>query len=341
VSATRCAYETCIDPEEIGCNRGFLLEDCEFWKKDIQASSDGGQIGERTALEPTAEAASVAANGHRLLRLPWTGNSLGLRDLELVTACNPATVIGVIGPFNSGKTTLLTLVYLLIQRGERLASGTFAGSLSLIGWENLAANLRWQKGASGPRFPPHTARFAGRQPGMLHMAIRDTSESRRDFLFTDPPGEWFGQWAQKEDSSGAEGARWIHRYADRFLFLADREALSSAERGKARDALRDLARRVSPGLRGRPVAVVWTKSDQRVPSVIEKDLRNCFAMEFPDHAEFRVRMRFGNETRSEVEEPCLALADWAFASRLRPRGREFALPVHDESDFFLAYRGRS
>lgn len=337
----RCTYDVCLDPEEIGCNRGFLLAECEYWQR-----REGNETSENDTRQGSSIPGELERNQSssdkkdRLLRLPWTGNSLGLRDIELVTACRPATVVGVIGPFNSGKTTLLTLIYLLIQHGERLKSGIFAGSLSLGGWENLAASLRWTQSLGGPTFPPHTSRTAGRRPGMLHLVLNDLSKTRRDFLFTDPPGEWFSEWALKEDAKGAEGARWIQQHGDLLLFLVDREALSLPERGKARDALRDLARRVSPGLRGRSLAVVWTKSDVQVPSIIEQDLQNCFATEFPGHAEFRVRMRFGNEPRTDVEEPGLSLIDWIFTVEPLSTRTTLDIPVRDQSDLFLAYRGQ-
>jgi hypothetical protein len=248
-------------------------------------------------------------------------------------------MVGVVGPYNSGKTSLLTLIYLLIQRGEQASFAKFAGSWSLIGWETLAANFRWGKGEVGPTFPPHTSRGAGRRPGLLHLAIRDDQNNRHDLLVTDPPGEWFSQWANNVSAEGAEGARWIDARADRFLFLVDREALSTAERGKERDKLRDLARRLSSGLRGRPVTVVWTKSDIEIPSTIELDLRDCFKGEFPGHAEFHVRMRFGNEERSQVEQPCLELMTWIFAPPKKSIDELTPVLRYDSTDLFVAYRG--
>jgi hypothetical protein len=336
-----CALETCLAPEEIGCNRGFeFLEDCPKWTGgQRQESSSENNNPDPQAIQ--RETKSELLIDGRQLRLPWTGNSLGLLDLELVTACNKTTLLGVVGPYNSGKTTLLTLIYLLIQRGEQSAIGIFAGSYSLIGWENLAAHFRWRPGEGGPTFPPHTSRMAGRRPGLLHVALRDRQNIRHDFLFTDPPGEWFNVWAQKESAEGADGARWVQQHADRFIFLVDREALASNERGKARDAFRDLARRLSVSLRGRPVAVVWTKSDISVSATIEHDLRDCFAIEFPGHSEFHIQVRFGDEKRDVVEEPCLRLMKWAFARDQKTRRIPLALPIYDESDLFLAYRGRS
>lgn len=333
----KCALSTCIEPQEIGCNRGFeFLEDCPRWKEGNAQHAGDTASAESSLPETTID----SPNDGRLLHLPWTGNSLGTADVELVTACNRTTLIGVVGPYNSGKTSLLTLIYLLVQRGEQASYAKFAGSWSLVGWENLAAKFRWGKGEAGPKFPPHTSRGAGRKPGLLHLAFRDQLGDRNDFLLTDPPGEWFSSWAQNASAAGAEGARWINARADRFLFLVDRDALAAKERGKERDNLRDLARRLSSGMRDRPVAVVWTKSDVDVLMTIEEDLRQCFRTEFPSHAEFRVRMRFGNEKRSEVEEPCLRLMEWAFAPAQRPTRSFPPTAVHDSGDFFMAYRGQ-
>ncbi|HYT22578.1 MAG TPA: hypothetical protein VEW05_20405 [Candidatus Polarisedimenticolia bacterium] len=296
-------------------------------------------------VSPEASGAQLEAKTDRpgdgrQLHLPWTGNSLGTGDVELVTACNRTTVIGLVGPYNSGKTSLLTLIYLLVQRGEEASFAKFAGSWSLIGWENLAAKFRWQKGEGGPRFPPHTSRGAGRRPGLLHLAFRNQVNDRNDFLLTDPPGEWFSTWAQNASAEGAEGARWINARADRFLFLVDRQALASKERGKERDSLRDLARRLSSGLNDRAVAVVWTKSDVAISTTIEADLQHCFSTEFPKHVEFRVRMRFGDEKRSEVEEPCLKLMEWVFASAEKPTRNFVPETSYDNADLFMAYRGQ-
>jgi hypothetical protein len=334
----KCALSTCIDTQEIGCNRGFeFLDQCPRWKEGSGTQANDGSVPETSGT--VAGVKTDSPNEDKLLHLPWTGNSLGTGDIELATACNRITMVGMVGPYNSGKTSLLTLIYLLIQRGEQSGFATFAGSWSLIGWEILAASFRWGKGDIGPTFPPHTSRGAGRRPGLLHLAIRHGDNNRHDLLITDPPGEWFSQWANNASAEGAEGARWIDTRADRFLFLVDREALSTAERGKERDKLRDLARRLSNGLRDRPVTVVWTKSDIAISPIIEKDLQDCFQQEFPGHAEFHVRMRFGNEERSQVEERCLDLMKWIFAISHKPTDKFEPTLRNEVCDLFMAYRG--
>src|SRR5258708_15531651 len=265
---------TCFDPDEQGCNMGHARSDCPLGAEGIQTIRAAAETPENPdAHRPPG--GQVDADSERHLRLPWTGNSLGVRDLDLVAASNRTTMVGVVGPYNAGKTTLLTMIYLLLRRGEQLPAWRFGGSSTLIGWENLAAKMRWHTGEGGPRFPEHTSRGAGRRPGLLHLAIRGRDEIKHDFLLTDPPGEWFSNWALKAQADGAEGARWVESHGDRFLLLVDREALCSDERGKARDLFRDLARRLSGGLRGRPVAAVWTKSDKAIPATIESHSQDC------------------------------------------------------------------
>jgi hypothetical protein len=330
-------HSSCFDPELVGCNMGNSnLADCphrqEWLKQKGQPTA-----GETVAVTGTAQAAD-GQHSERDLRLPWSGSATGTKDIYLVSASNRTSLLGVVGPFNSGKTTLLTSMYLLMARGEHLPDWRFAASTTLGGWGKLADNLRWTE--VPPRFPEHTSRGTGRRPGLLHLAIRGIDRARRDYLLTDPPGEWFSDWATKADHEGAEGARWIARCAERFLFLIDREALSGADRGKARDGYRELARRLADARRGRQVAVVWTKSDQAIPPAIEAALKECFARELPDHVEFNVRVRFGNEVRADVEAAWLALMRWAFAPQ--PMAGPDAVQEWraNTRDHFLNYRGQ-
>src|SRR5467141_3447083 len=69
------------------------------------------------------------------LLLPWSGNSLGTVDLPFVAGRSDATVVGIVGPQSSGKTTLLAAWYLLSGQGHRVSQHVFAGSYTLSGWE--------------------------------------------------------------------------------------------------------------------------------------------------------------------------------------------------------------
>ena len=171
-------------------------------------------------------------------------------------------MVGIAGPQNAGKTTLLGAWYLLIGRGALTDSERqFAGSYSLAGWEAVAGSLRWAPGQA-PTFPPHTTSRSGRAPGLLHLAFREDDSFRpNDLLFTDAPGEWFQKWALDRDSAEAAGARWVADLADILLLVADREGLAGESMGAARNSIQLLARRMAAERRGRPIALVWTKSD--------------------------------------------------------------------------------
>lgn len=335
--AEGCTHQSCFDPETVGCNMGNSnLADCPYRKQWLEQQSEvaAGETGAAPRTEVRGQ------HSERDLRLPWTGNAMGTKDIHLVSASNRTSLLGVVGPFNSGKTTLLTLMYLLMARGEQLPEWRFTASTTLGGWGKLADNLRWVANDVPPKFPEHTSRGTGRRPGLLHLAVRGIDHVRRDFLLTDPPGEWFSDWATKADHEGAEGARWIARHAERFLFLIDREALAGPERGKARDAYRELARRLADARRTRPVAVVWTKSDQAIPPAIETALEDCFTRELPDHAKFKVRARFGNEWRADVEAAWLALMKWAFAPQPMASSECVQEWRANTGDHYLNYRGQ-
>lgn len=138
-----CSRQFCDDPDNEGCNLGNTTAECKFYRHSA-----------RKAKTTQADETSVSHTngGDRILRLPWTGNSLGLRDLDRVASSMLPTLVGVIGTYNAGKTSLLSLMYLLFQQGETLLSGVCAGSNTLGGWDSIAAHLRWQKETGGPRF---------------------------------------------------------------------------------------------------------------------------------------------------------------------------------------------
>jgi len=201
-------------------------------------------------------------------------------------------MIGIMGAENAGKTTLLAAWYLLIGRGAHVSSRhSFAGSFTLSGWEAVARSMQWAPG-SRPEFPAHTStRSGGRGQGLLHLTFREDGERIRDYLFTDAPGLWFQKWAINEEAIDAVGARWIAENADAFLIVADCAALSGGDKGSARAALQLLARRLGASRRGRPVTLVWAKSDIPIAAEMENAVREAVRSQIPDVEEFKVSMR--------------------------------------------------
>jgi len=300
----KCKRETCFVPDT-GCDLGHTdLSQCPAWCCQ-------------------AEATSVESEETNEVLLPWSGSALGLADLGFIAGRARPFIVGVAGPQNAGKTTLLGAWYLLLGRGAvRVSNREFAGSYSLSGWEAVAGSMRWNPGQP-PSFPPHTSSRNGRAPGLLHLAFWDADEARSmDYLFTDAPGEWFQKWAINRDSAEGAGARWIADRADIFLVVADREALSGENMGTARSALRLLARRLADERRGRPVALVWTKSDVAVTPEMERAVRDAVIGTMPDAAEFLVSVVSSGAKSSGNGTGLIELLNWI----LEVRRARLALP---------------
>lgn len=294
---TSCSRPTCFAPEST-CDLGFLDPlSCASW----EGRSDG-------------LAADPGVTGDELL-LPWSGSALGIIDLGFVAGHTKPVVVGIVGPENAGKTSLLAAWYLLIGRGlTGSEKRRFAGSYSLAGWEAVASALRWAPGQQ-PSFPPHTSSRSGRAPGLLHLAFRDNGGPTRHYLFTDAPGEWYQKWAVNRDSIEAEGARWVAEHADAFLLIADAEALSGPHMGSARGSLQLLGRRLAAERAGRPVALVQTKADLPITPEMERAVRGAVLGPMPDAEQFSVSLLPGAEGPPDQGQGLVELLDWTLGTR--------------------------
>nr|WP_240004433.1 hypothetical protein [Pectobacterium carotovorum] len=235
---------------------------------------------------------------------------MGLTDLGFVVGHQKPLLVGIVGPQNAGKTTLLAAWYLLLSRGlTRTSMRKFSGSYSLAGWEAVASALRWSPGLP-PNFPPHTTSRGGRTPGLLHIEFRDSAKKSSGYLFADTPGEWFQKWAINREAIDAEGARWVAEHADVFLLIADRGALSGPNMGSARNSFQLLARRISVEARNRPVALVWTKSDVSIAPEMEAVVRETVLSLMPNTPEFSVSVQADTDGDPGILNGLQHLLDW-------------------------------
>ncbi len=271
-----CPLETCFVPDTTCALGHLLLRDCANWNGAEKSDADLARSDDEIVL-------------------PWSGSALGRSDIAFVTGRRSPTTIGIFGPENAGKTSLLAAWYLLIGRGAPISERhEFAGSFTLPGWEAVARTMQWKPGAP-PEFPAHTSTRGAREQGLLHLAFREEGYRLRDYLFADAPGLWFQRWAINEEALDARGARWIVQNADAFILTADCAALSGVDRGSARAALQLLARRLGGGRRGRPVTLVWTKSDIPVAEPMRAAVREAVRSQIPDFGEFAVSIKAPHE----------------------------------------------
>jgi hypothetical protein len=265
----------------------------------------------------------------------WTGHVLGKDDVAKFSTRSRVATVALIGASDAGKTSFLATLYLLLLNGQTLDGYKFAGSFTLGGWEMLANKMRWS-GHEPPTFPDHTPRSMARQPGLLHLALRDGKDRLCDVVFADAPGEWFELWAVERFDLQAEGARWLERHADSVLMFFDSEKLSSSEhRGNARIQSLKLLDRVFDSYSDRSIGIVWAKHDAFQPNkaidAVKQDIEqkkieqnfNVVSANFP-------------ESNGTIET-----ANWSIQKALE--GREFgaiSFPI-DGTNPFLSFRGRS
>ncbi len=241
-----CRNQYCFAPDT-PCHLGDAnLVDCDNWQ--AQGQSD----------------VAVSVEGDRP---PWSGLALGSVDVTAVAATRRARMVALVGAADAGKTSALAAYFIGLRRGHVTDGLGFAGSYTLLGWDQIAHHAEFPPtGSRG--FPPHTT--VGRSPALLHIRLGDRPGNFADVLFTDVPGEWFEEWAFEAD--GHPGAQWIADRADVFVLLSDAGALGGSERGSARSAYQALASRVASVAGGRAVYPVRAKADLEVPEAIEDAL---------------------------------------------------------------------
>ncbi len=157
------------------------------------------------------------------------GNELGWQQAATIFASRYGRLIGILGEAGTGKTCILSCLYLLASCGELRPDYMFAGSRTLPGFEGRIRNLRQWKGPGLPdQIVDHTYLADERQPGLLHLALKRASGSSSpvDLLLTDLPGEWTTALVRRADK--AERLAFLRR-ADSIVIAVSAPALASDE----------------------------------------------------------------------------------------------------------------
>ena len=280
--AGKCSQPTCF-PDEHGCNvEGCRnLKDCKHYDK----TESNNDVETSQSLTPAEES----------FRIPWTGNSFGITDLNFLTASAKPIFIGITGVASAGKTSFLASLYCLLRHGRKIGDYSFAGSLTLNGWEDIAWYLSWKENGN-IQFPPHTANNSGRVPGLLHLALKNSLGKKIDLVFTDAPGEWFDHWRNNINSENAKGAKWIHDNCDAFLLFADCDMLLGTKRGQAKSQINSVADRLFENIEARPIGLVWSKSDIEITEITRGQiLEHIREKQFVHFNQFETSVKEGQE----------------------------------------------
>ena len=264
----KCNNPECGIADGISCEKGYLhMTDCEDF---IKSDETDGQL-----VEDTSKSA---------YKVFWSGTHLGFKGLQKLSDVRKPLIIGIVGPAEAGKSTILLSLYLQILSGKKLKFGDFWASYTLESWEALAKNSRFASPLSSPDFPPRTPRGDARTPGFLHLSFRNENDVIRDVIFIDAPGEWFNQWAANPNL--AQGANWVITHSDLLIITSDSEKLSHKDariRGSTRNDISSIFDRLKDYHYAKHIALVWTKAEENnnIPKTI-RDLitRNLNSINF-------------------------------------------------------------
>jgi hypothetical protein len=200
---------------------------------------------------------------------------LGSQDAAELMRGHYATLVGVLGQYDVGKTCFLVSLYLLASCGALGDDFEFAGSETLGGFEVRARNLRhWNKGSLPKQLVDHTHLADPRVPALLHMALRQRAAPRRrfDLLLTDLPGEWSRELV--DDIATAARLRFLAR-ADGLIIVLDGPQFTSTARHLAVHRAQLLLERLALTIdidRTIPMVLLVSKADEfslRVPESVD------------------------------------------------------------------------
>lgn len=242
---TGCSNEDCKVAVDGKCVEGYALDECPH---AMRLSIDDIDEVEEEVVSPTMPT---------VLNLSL-GDALNREEASALQCRLTSRTIGIIGPNNAGKTSLVAGVYDLLQVGPVAGVG-FAGSSTLIGFEKICHDAR----AASRRDAPHTERtIAGAEATFFHLDLRSNDDEVMSLFIGDRSGE---DYLAAADDLARAGDFFEIRRADVVTLLVNGEHLVSSEhRHEARAAAPQIvdalveSKVLRPGCR---LAIVLTKED--------------------------------------------------------------------------------
>lgn len=266
--------------------------------------------------------------------IAWSGSPLIVEEIQMVSKYNSPTIIGIIGKQDAGKTTFLAMVYTLMLNGKNLKDYTFAGTKTILGWDELHHKLRISRG--NVTFPAPTPVNSNRQ---YHLSLKNSEDRLKDILFSDASGEVFTLWANDRNDANAENARWVHTNASGFMLFIDCVALIEQKIVAKREII-NIAQQLTHKLNGRPVLAVWSKSDRKgeIHPNIKESLTNELRAMFTNYDEIEISNYLDPGPDELVHKNNLEAIDWILQRTAQPYGSSLAVERKETNDLFLNYK---
>jgi hypothetical protein len=316
--AERCSNLECAAPPHCHENNEDY-KTCAFWLKNNAIKTEKEKPKRET----------------KKTNITWSGEPFKIEDIKAVSNRSTPILIGVVGKADAGKTTFLAMLYTLLLNGKRFKQYTFAGSKTILGWEELHHKLKIQKNKVA--FPDPTPSQYNR---LLHFALRNSNGQLKDILFSDASGEVFSFWSQNREDANAENARWIYERSSAFILFIDCVDLIK-RKNLAKTEIVDIAQMLQHDLKNRPVIAVWSKSDKKgeVHPKITESLKLELQSIFENYKDIEISNFSTDDPDQLVHENNLQVVDWLLERILVPSGEKLSAKEHAVNDIFLNYRG--
>ncbi len=195
-----------------------------------------GIEGEREVGGPADEQAEAPAEE----AVGWqSGKALEAVEANELLAEEGGEIVVIAGEAESGKTTLLTVLFALL-RASRLGPYSFSGSSTLLGFERRAFFASTSSFSSEE--DTERTRNITDEGELLHLMLRIQEEEKEvnrclQVFLTDIPGEKFEK--VRHNTAAAESVGLL-RHADKLLILADGERVAGDEYQTAGAEVRQL-----------------------------------------------------------------------------------------------------
>ncbi|MFA4869586.1 MAG: hypothetical protein WC623_15385 [Pedobacter sp.] len=314
----KCSNPDCVAP--ISCHLGKDdYKNCPSWAINNQSK----------VVEVSKKTKSTKKN-----QLTWTGKPMMVDELPLVGPRNMPVIIGVIGKADAGKTTYLAMLFTLLLQGKSIPNYKFAGSKTILGWDELYHTLKVYN--SQVEFPEPTPLSYNR---LHHIALRGDKKRLVDLFFSDASGEVFSRWSQNRNDTNADNARWIYQNSQAFMLFVDCDDLVK-RKNQAKTEIIDIAEMLRHDLRNRPVITLWSKADKKsdIHPLIISSLSQELSEMFPVFSEIDISNFSMDDPDDLVHSNNIKVVDWLLNQIFQPTGQILKIKNIKNSDPFFNYK---
>jgi hypothetical protein len=315
----KCNEEGCPVLTNGKCINNFTdLKKCPHYSDEDDDRDDGNDSGSEGSNNGDSRRKPEDITAH-------LGKSLGFADINKIAFDSYTRLVILAGMHDVGKTTALLSLMHLFESGEGIGGFIFAGSQTLVDFEQKAWPSKVDSGndeATTAR-TPHTE-YSELKFLHLNLAEKANSSSKRDILFTDISGELF---LNLRDTKKDAQDFLIGKRADHFALFLDSGALSSPQmkmsaRNSGLTILKSLAENGTlTGLTR--LQIVYSRCD------LFPDPQEQLQREFVDKLTAEIRRLYGESFDISVHE---------IASRPSRDGVEFG---HGLEDLFKVWATKS